>query len=76
MKGIDVDKNRTRMTLARQGFLGLLGVSLAAMLLIGLLWLLARGAPSAGRDPNLALPALVPTAVATATATPVTPAVP
>jgi hypothetical protein len=56
--------------------LGLLVVSAAALLLIGLLWLVARGAPSAGRDPDLKLPALPAAAVATATATPVTPAVP
>ena len=51
-------------------------LSPAALLLIVVLWLLSRGAPSAGRDPNLNLPAMVPTAVATATATPVTPAAP
>lgn len=45
----------------RRGFLGALLAALSSALVIALLWLLSRGAPSAGRDPNWTMPAPVPT---------------
>ena len=53
----------------RRGLLGSLAVSLGAALIIVLLWLITRGAPSAGTDPNLTPPAYAPTRPAP-TATP------
>ncbi len=45
----------------RRGFLSAVVVSLASALIVGLLWLIARRAPSAGRDPDLTPPAFAPT---------------
>jgi len=49
-------------------------VAASAALLLGALWLVSRGAPSATRDPGMTPPALVPTpspqVVATPAATP------
>jgi hypothetical protein len=55
---------------ARRGLLGAVAAGLGAALLVAVLWVAARDAPSAGRDPNLTQPMLVPTANATAAATP------
>jgi hypothetical protein len=57
---------------ARRGLLGAIVAGLGAALLVAVLWLAARDAPSAGRDPNLTQPMSVPTAIATATAPPTT----
>jgi hypothetical protein len=45
----------------RRELIGATLVAGAAALVVGILWLVSRGAPSATRDPGMALPALVPT---------------
>jgi hypothetical protein len=49
----------------RRGFLGALLTGVASVLLVALHWLVSRRAPSAGRDPNLTPPTLLPTRVPT-----------
>ncbi|MFN8592657.1 MAG: hypothetical protein U0031_14460 [Thermomicrobiales bacterium] len=49
----------------RSAFFGAVIVVLGAVLVIGVLWLAARGAPSSARDPQMTPLALVPTRVAT-----------
>ncbi|MBW3631520.1 MAG: hypothetical protein KY456_00690 [Chloroflexi bacterium] len=45
----------------RREFLGAAVVAIGSALLVGILWLIARRAPSATRDPEMTPPALVPT---------------
>lgn len=66
----DPEDARMAMAHTRRGFVGAALASLVSALVVALLWLLARGAPSAGRDPNLTRPMRLPTR----TPTPVTPA--
>lgn len=47
----------------RRGFLGAVIAAVISAAIIGVLWLVARDAPSAGTDPNFVEPALVPTRV-------------
>jgi len=54
----------------RRGFLGAMLVSLGAALLIGLLWIVSRNAPSAGRDPAFTAPVLAPTRTPTPAVSP------
>jgi hypothetical protein len=44
----------------RRGFLGAAVMAIMSALVIGLLWLISRGAPSAGTDPAYVPPAEVP----------------
>jgi hypothetical protein len=46
----------------RRGFIAAALAALASALLVGLLWLFSRHAPSAGRDPNMTPEAQVPPA--------------
>lgn len=62
------------LTRTRRGFLGAVLASIGALLAVGLVWLVSRNAPSAGRDPEWTLPALAPTRTP-ATATPAPPAI-
>jgi hypothetical protein len=57
----------------RRGFLGAVLATVIAALIVGLLWLAARDAPSAGRDPQLTPPLYLPTRPAPTT-TPAPPA--
>lgn len=47
-----------RVARTRRGFVGALLTALGSALLLLLLWLVSRGAPSAGRDPEFTPPAL------------------
>ena len=49
----DLFRNET----TRRGFLGTAVTAIVSALVIGLLWLISRGAPSAGVDPAFARPA-------------------
>jgi hypothetical protein len=51
----------------RRGFLGAAVAAIASAVVIGLLWLISRGAPSAGIDPAYKPPAAVPTATPSGT---------
>lgn len=55
--------------LARRGVLQSLLAAIGALLVVGLVWIVSRDAPSAGRDPEFTPPVLAPTRPA-ATATP------
>jgi hypothetical protein len=59
----DVFRNET----TRRGFLGAAVTAIVSALVIGFLWLISRGAPSAGTDPAYVPPVVVPTAVPDAT---------
>jgi hypothetical protein len=52
----DLSRNDT----TRRGFLGAAATAIVSALVIGLLWLIARDAPSAGTDPVYVPPAEVP----------------
>lgn len=54
----------------RRGFVGAVIAAAASALVIVLLWLISRGAPSAGRDPSLTPEMPLPTRIPTAAATP------
>lgn len=54
----NVTPESDRAARTRRGFLAALAVAVGSALLIGLLWLLSRGAPSAGRDPEWTPPAM------------------
>lgn len=57
--------------ITRRGFLGALATGIGSLLVIVVLWLIARGSPSSGRDPGYVLPDPVPTRpLAPATSTP------
>ncbi|MFT4037065.1 MAG: hypothetical protein QM692_02695 [Thermomicrobiales bacterium] len=49
--------------ITRRGFFGAVVTAVISAALIGLLWLVARNAPSAGTDPHFEEPALVATRV-------------
>ena len=51
----------TPLARTRRGFLQALLVSIGVLLVVGTIWLVSRGAPSAGRDPEFTPPAIVPT---------------
>ena len=57
----------------RREVIGATLVAGAAALVVGILWLVSRGAPSATRDPGMTLPALVPTPTPIPTPTAVAP---
>lgn len=44
----------------RRGFLGAVITAIASALVIAVLWLISRGAPSAGTDPAYVPPGVVP----------------
>jgi hypothetical protein len=55
----DLFRNET----TRRGFLGAAVTTVVSAVVIGLLWLISREAPSAGTDPAYVPPIVVPTAV-------------
>ncbi|MFN8663773.1 MAG: twin-arginine translocation signal domain-containing protein [Thermomicrobiales bacterium] len=55
----DLFRNET----TRRGFLGAVVTTVVSAVVIGLLWLISREAPSAGTDPAYVPPIVVPTAV-------------
>ena len=58
----------TPLARTRRGFLQALLVSIGVLLAVGTIWLVSRGAPSAGRDPEFTPPAIAPTRAATTVA--------
>ena len=54
---------------SKRGFIGAVVIGIVSMAIVVVLWLAARGAPSAGTDPTLVPPPVVP-ARSTATAVP------
>jgi len=54
---------------SKRDFIGAVVIGIVSMAVVVVLWLAARGAPSAGTDPNLVPPPVVP-ARSTATAVP------
>jgi hypothetical protein len=53
----DLFRNET----TRRGFLGAAATAIVSAIVIGFLWLVSRGAPSASTDPAYVPPAVVPT---------------
>jgi hypothetical protein len=51
----------------RRGFLGAAVTAIVSAVVIGVLWLVSRGAPSAGTDPAYKPPVVVPTATPSGT---------
>jgi hypothetical protein len=62
----DIARDTSR---SKRGFIGVLVIGIVSMAVVVVLWLAARGAPSAGTDPNL-VPAPVVPARSTAVAVP------
>ena len=60
---------------SKRGFIGMVVIGIVSVAVVVVLWLAAHGAPSAGVDPNLVPPPVVP-ARSTATAVPTTTAAP
>ncbi|MCC7021645.1 MAG: twin-arginine translocation signal domain-containing protein [Thermomicrobiales bacterium] len=57
--------------MTRRGFLGALATGIGSLLVIVVLWLIARGSPSSRREPGYVLPDPMPTKpAAPATSTP------
>jgi hypothetical protein len=50
----DSDAQLDRVALTRRGFIGAALAAIGSAIVIALLWLIARNAPSAGSDPALA----------------------